>query len=398
MERLEVANYEEIRSGSGKWLEDCTLAVFEGDRAFRDQLQDGTDHWTNRLPTALGIAPWGDHGVAVGDVDGDRLDDVYFCQPGGLPNQLYRHRADGTLQNISTSSGTDWLDDSRSALLIDIDNDGDQDLVIASREFLLFMQNDGRGHFRLAADHRAARDAFSLSAADYDQDGDLDIFACRYYPDGGADDTDRLRFSAPVPYHDARNGPRNILLRNDGSWAFHDATDEAGIGRDNCRWSYAAAWEDFDRDGDQDLYVANDFGPNYLYRNDRGTFAEIATSVGASDASTGMSVDWADVNHDGWSDLYIANMYSAAGMRVTAQAEFRPSESPGLRERHRKLASGNTLLLNDGKGAFEDRSLAAGVTMGRWAWSSNFVDLNNDSWDDILVANGYYSGSKKDDL
>ena len=217
-------------------------------------------------------------------------------------------------------------------------------------------------------------------------------------PTAPATTSDRVRFSAPIPYHDATNGPPNILLRNDGNWDFHDATDEAGIGAHNCRWSYAAAWEDFDNDGDPDLYVANDFGPNYLYRNEQGRFAEVASSLGASDASTGMSVDWADVNHDGWMDLYVANMYSAAGMRVTAQAEFRPHESSDLRERHRKLASGNTLLVNRGNGTFDDQSVAAGVTMGRWAWSSNFVDLNNDSWEDILVANGYYSGPKKDDL
>ena len=85
-----------------------------------------------------------------------------------------------------------------------------------------------------------------------------------------------------MPYHDANNGGRNVLLRNDGRWRFSHATVRAGLDVKNRRFSYAAAWEDFDNDGDQDLYVANDFGRNNLYRNDSGRFTDIAAAAAMS--------------------------------------------------------------------------------------------------------------------
>ena len=400
LKHLAVENYDEVlvKDASATMIVDDTDAVMVADTAFDEQLRHGIDYWMRRVPTALGITAWGDHGLAIGDVNGDGRDDIYLCQPGGLPNLLYLAQADTTLKNISGDSKADWLDDTRSALLVDLDNDGDQDLVIGSREFLMLMENDGSGRFRLRADFRGARDAFSLSAADYDQDGNLDIYVCRYYSDGSQAGTNRARFSAPIPYHNATNGPPNVLLRNDGDWKFRDATEVTGMQQGNHRWSYAAAWEDYDNDGDQDIYVANDFGPNNLYRNDEGRFTETAADADALDASTGMSVDWADYNRDGWMDLYVGNMFSAAGYRVMSQLQFKSGENDQMRDRYRHLARGNTLLQNRHDSTFGDVTLSAKANMGRWAWSSNFVDLNNDGWEDLVVANGYYSGEKKDDL
>ena len=104
------------------------------------------------------------YGVAVGDVNGDGLDDLYVCQPGGLPNRLYVQNADGTATDRSREAGVDWLDLSVSALLVDLDNDGDQDLVIVTDHRLLVSSNDGTGHFKVSVvveiaangpDHRA---------------------------------------------------------------------------------------------------------------------------------------------------------------------------------------------------------------------------------------------------
>ena len=403
---ITVTDFEEVvYADSSPLLSDVTGTVFADDPSFSAQLAQGIDEWTRRLPSGLGISPWGDCGIAVGDANGDGLDDIYLCQPGGLPNLLYVQRPDGTVVQAAAEAAVNWLDDSRSALFLDLDNDGDQDLVIGSREFLLLMENDGSGRFRLRADFREGRDAFSMAAADYDQDGKLDIYVCRYYADGqsvasgsGTVETGRARFSAPIPYHDATNGPANLLLRNDGEWHFSVANKEAGINQGNHRWSYAAAWEDFDNDGDQDLYVANDFGPNNLYRNDGGKFIDVAQPANAMDASTGMSADWSDYDRDGKMDLYVGNMYSSAGRRVMSQQRFKPDADAEMRARYQHLARGNSLLRNNGDGRFEDVTMEAQVNMGRWAWSSNFVDLNNDGWQDLAVANGYYSGENHDDL
>ena len=173
-------------------------------------------------------------------------------------------------------------------------------------------------------------------------------------------------------------------------------TRETGLDQDNHKFSFAAAWEDFDLDGDPDLYVANDFGRNVLYENRDGHFQNIAAQVDVEDQSFGMSVDWADVNHDGRPDLYVSNMFSSAGNRLSFQQGYM-SRQPELQSRARYMARGNSLFLG-GVERFRDVSLESNVWMGRWAWGSLFADLDNDSWDDVLVANGYLTRNLPDDL
>ena len=151
---------------------------------------------------------------------------------------------------------------------------------------------------------------------------------------------------------------------------FVDVTSDVGLEHNNTRWSFAAAWQDFDQDGDQDLYVANDFGRNSLYRNEAGKFSDVAASVGVEDMSGGMSVDWGDWNRDGRMDLYIGNMFSAAGNRVMYQRRFAAAhgkQTSGLQ----RMARGNTLFTSGDDGKFQDNSDPLKVTMGRWAWGSN---------------------------
>ena len=189
-----------------------------------------------------------------------------------------------------------------------------------------------------------------------------------------------------------------MLIRNDGDWRFRDATRESGLDENNRRWSYAASWEDYDNDGDQDLYVANDYGRNCLYQNVGGRFHDVARKAGVEDIASGMSVSWGDYNGDGRMDLYVGNMFSSAGGRVTFQRNFKADASSEEKKHLQRLARGNTLFRNRGDGTFDDVSQAAGVTMGRWAWSSEFVDINNDGWEDIVVANGHVTGDATGDL
>ena len=177
-----------------------------------------------------------------------------------------------------------------------------------------------------------------------------------------------------------------------------DVTESCGLKDGADRYSLAASWEDYDNDGDQDLYVANDFGRNHFYRNDDGQFVDVAESSQTTDIGSGMSVSWGDYNQDGWMDLYVGNMFSSAGMRVTGQSEFRADESVEIRNIYRRLAKGNTLFSNNADGTFQETGAAAGVELGRWAWSSVFVDLNNDSWEDLVVANGYITTEDSGDL
>lgn len=389
--RIVVEQHEHTVSTGGKWLADCTAAVLGETACYREQMLRGNEHWGARI---AGLDPNGYQGVAVGDVNGDGRDDVYVCQGRGLPNRLFVQQTDGTAVDASQTAGVDFLEMSRGALLLDFDNDGDQDLAVATSAALAFLENDGRGRFTVKLTMEHARNAFSLAAADYDNDGDVDLFACRYYADaleGGI-------VPEPIPYHDANNGGRNVLFENRGGWRFLDVTRRTGLDADNRRFTFSAAWEDYDNDGDQDLYLANDFGKNCLYQNDGGRFVNVARAAAVEDQSFGMAAAWGDYNRDGRMDLYISNMFSSAGNRVTFQPEFKPGASNDTKQRMQYLARGNSLFSGGDAGNFQDVSESAGVMMGRWSWGSQFADINNDGNEDLLVSNGYLTRDNTGDL
>ncbi|HUF63080.1 MAG TPA: VCBS repeat-containing protein [Verrucomicrobiales bacterium] len=396
-----ATEYEEIRStpAGGLRFNDVAPAVFRDDPAFQNQFSRGIDYWRDRIQGDFGIDVNGLQGIALGDVDGDGLEDIYISQQGGLPNRLYLRRPDGSLRDVSREAGVDWIELTRAALFVDLDNDGDQDLALAQGWYWMLMENDGSGRFTKRHEQPAGGQLHSLTAADYDGDGDLDLYFCGRNPRREQDQPEGI-LGTPIPYHDANNGGPNLLLRNDGDWRFTDATAITGLDVNNRRYSYAAAWEDFDNDGDLDLYVANDFGRNNLYRNDLeidGVFRDIAAEAGVEDISAGMSVAWGDYDRDGAFDLYVGNMFSSAGNRIAYQRRFRGGGSASL-DAFRRHARGNSLFRSLGNGQFEDVSVEATVTMGRWAWGSLFADLNNDGWEDLYVANGFITTEDTGDL
>ncbi len=390
-----VADHEETDAAAGALFVDVTEAAIGHNPSYRDQLLQPPDSWLNRLSKAVGYTKAGWQGVSVADVNGDGLDDIFLPEQGGLPNRLFVQRRDGTFDDRSAAAAVDYLERTLAGLFVDLDNDGDPDLVLSGRPAVLVLENDGRGGFaRVRHVTGAIPDSNSLAAADYDNDGDLDLYVCAYrraYHERGV--------ASPVPYHDANNGGRNALLRNDGDFRFVDATAESGLEANNSRFSLAAAWEDFDDDGDQDLYVANDYGRNNLYRNDGGRFTDVAAAAGVEDISSGMSVSWADHDRDGRMDVYVGNMFSAAGNRITYQRKFeRDRQRAGPLSEVQRMARGNSLFAGAPGGGFRDRSVEANVTMGRWSWSSVFADLDNDGWEDLVVANGNLTQTLPDDL
>jgi tetratricopeptide (TPR) repeat protein len=360
-----------------------------GSELYRREVAPGLDHWRRTLPDALEPGSLGHHGLALGDADGDGREDVYWCRPGGLPNRLFLHAADDGMRDVSTAAGVDLLDYSSGALFLELDGDGDLDLVVTTASGLAFFENDGAARFeRRALLERSL--ATSLAAADVDADGDLDLYVCSYV-------SPYERSGTPVPYHDANNGEANQLLRHDGAWRFEDATVALGLDENNRRFSLGAAFEDLDADGDPDLYVANDFGRNNLYRNEGGRFRDVAAELGALDVSAGMGVTFGDADGDGWLDVYVSNMHSPTGMRLTSRA-FRPGSSPEVRAMFRDHARGNTLLLSERGRAFRDASEASGVHLGRWAWGGLFLDLDGDGDEDLFVPNGLFSGERREDV
>ena len=162
------------------------------------------------------------------------------------------------------------------------------------------------------------------------------------------------------------------------------------------RFSYSASWEDYDQDGDSDLFVANDFGKNCLYRNDsdKGVFTNVTKELGLETSSFSMGVAWGDANRDGRPDLYVSNMFSAAGNRIAFQKQFMPHATSNSRKSLQFTSQGNVLYIQKEDGTFENQVYSSGTRQGRWSWGARFIDANGDGWEDIYVPNGFVSSEK----
>ncbi|HLK17704.1 MAG TPA: FG-GAP-like repeat-containing protein [Bryobacteraceae bacterium] len=392
---------ERVVTAKDPLFRDITANVFGGVNSFDEQLARGIPFWRARLDPASGIDVYGITGIAVGDIDNDGVDEIYVCQPGGLPNRLYKFR-DGRMHDITEEAGVGFLDDTPSALFIDLRNLGRQDLVLMFPNGPVLMLNDGRGRYEARTDAfkfaRPAQGTFTgMAAADYDRDGAVDLYLCTYiYFQSEA------QYRYPSPYHDAQNGPPNYLFRNrlqpDGSGIFEDVTEASGIDQNNNRFSFAAAWCDYDQSGWPSLYVANDFGRKNLYQNRGGRFRDVAAEAGVEDLGPGMSASWFDYDGDGKFDLYVSNMWSDIGQRVSSSKPFRPAQySAAMAEAYHRHTKGNSLYRNLGGGHFEEAGAREAVEMGRWAWGSGGHDFDNDGWPEIFVTCGMLANKGPED-
>jgi len=393
------AGEETVSVAHGPTFIDVTHQALSGTESYTKQMLHGSDYWRTVLDGACGIDVYGNNGVAAGDFDDDGFDDLYVCQPAGLPNRLYRNRGDGTFEDVTEKSGVGVLDNTACALFADFENKGCQDLLVVCGSGPLLFLNQGNGTFSIKRDafrfERSPQGTFTHAAvADYDRDGRLDVYFCLYAYYLGLD-----QYHYPVPYFDSRNGPANFLLRNEGNATFVDRTEAAGLNAENDRYSFACAWGDYAGNGLPDLCVANDFGRSNLYRNNGdGTFTAVSGEARVDDVGAGMSACWSDFDNDGNQDIYVANMWSAAGQRVSQQQRFHEKAPQDIRALYRKHARGNALYRNHGNGRFQNVSQQAGVDMGRWSWSSDFWDFDHDGYPDLYVANGYISAPDRNDI
>jgi len=389
LREIQVSAYTES-SSDGERFEDCSEAVLAGNRCWEEQLLRGTDDWCARIERGAGMNQYGHSGLCVGDFDADGLEDVYVLQGGGLPNRLFVQAADGSAEERAAELGIDWLDDSRAALLCDLDGDRRQELLVAASVGIALARRTEGGRYEVV---RVLPNpgVYSLAAADADGDGLVDLYCCSYA-------TSDTRSGLPAPYHDANNGPPNVFYRNLGGLEFEDATAAVGLDQNNERFSFAASWADYDGDGDPDLYVANDFGRNNLYRNDGGRFTDVAGEAGVEDISAGMGVSWGDYDGDGHLDVYVSNMFSSAGQRIAYQRRFKSTADQDTRQGFQRHARGNSLFRNNGDGTFSDVTVESNVWMGRWSWGAEFTDFDNDGREDIFVPNGFITNVETKDL
>jgi len=324
--------------------------------------------------------------VSVTDFDRDGWQDLYVTNSAaGSHNALYRNRRDGTFEDVAASLGVADVNHratgaSMGAVWGDYDNDGYEDLFLYKWGRPELFHNDrGRGFTRVTerAHLPAWINANTAVWFDYDRDGWLDLFVGGYYP--AEFDLWNLAHTRIMPesFEYAQNGGRNYLFRNGGDGTFEEVGEAAGL--TSRRWTLAAASADVDRDGDPDLFVANDFGVNELYLNERGRgFREVGRAANvARTPKSGMNASFGDVLNRGEWNLYVTNI-SEPGVLIHGNDLWVPAHDSGEVPSYRNLAG------------------AMGVELAGFAFGAQFGDLNNDGWLDLFVTNGFVSGETRD--
>ena len=321
-------------------------------------------------------------GAMFFDYDGDGRLDVYLLNGcwlkdvndnrgrrlrGKLTNKLYRNDGDGTFTDVTAAAGVGDEGYGTGCSAADYDRDGDLDLYVLNYGRNTFYRNNGDGTFTdVSAKSGLADPLWSLSAPwfDYDADGDLDVYVANYlHYDSG-----RFRFyyaAAGYPGPLSYSGQADTFYRNNGDGTFTDATKEAGLYNPGGR-AMSATLADLDNDGRLDLYVANDAMENYFYKgNANGTFSDEALVTGLAFGEGGQGVSSmgpavGDVDRDGRLDIYIPDMGYGC------------------------------LLMNRG-GFFQDRTAQSrlAVVCGQYTgWGGVLIDYDNDGYLDVFVANG----------
>ena len=339
----------------------------------------GKDHLLDSAGTGAGWLDYdGDGSLDLYVVNGWRLADDRVVERGR--NALYRNRGDGTFDDVTDVAGVDGGGQWGSGVAVaDYDDDDRPDLFVTNFGPNVLYRNRGDGTFEnVAARAGVEAPGWNTGAAFFDADGDgnLDLYVAAYID---ATIEDVLRASRSLDWKGAARvavgpfgleGARDHFFVNDGRGRFDDATERAGLTDLARGYGFAVRAADFDADGDNDLYVANDSDANYYYRNEGdGTFRETGLWNGSAldvngAAQAGMGVAVGDADGDGALDLFVTNF----------SEDF------------------STLYNGDGQGFFDDVSATSGAgpaTYASLSWGTAFADLDNDGDQDLVVANGH---------
>lgn len=317
--------------------------------------------------------------VSVADVNNDGWPDLYLTNSRfGSPNALYLNRGDGTFVDTARAAGLADVNRpgegvSMGAVWGDFDNDGLEDVLVYKWGYLQLFKNMGNLHFKDVTASAGLRHWMNANGAvwfDYDRDGLLDLYVAGYYRsdvDFWHLKTTRIMENS---FEFATNGGKNRLFHNLGGGRFEDVTDRMGVG--STRWTLAVAAADFDGDGWPDLFLANDYGPEELYRNEHGRRFALSRVGLESDSKSGMSATLGDVLNRGRLDAFVTNI-SVRGY----------------------LFQGNNLRLNflPELGRFQQGAEGV-ITDAGWAWGAQLGDLNNDGRNELFIVNGYVSGDR----
>lgn len=341
-------------------------------------------------------------GVAVGDINNDGLQDIFFA--GNMADdKLYLNKGDFKFEDITQKAKIqkekEW---STGVYMVDVNGDGWLDIYICRflfdewtlRKNKLYINNKDLTFTENAEKFGIADAGYSTSANffDMDNDGDLDLYVANQPPNSTAGKK-ALKGKKDFRYTDN-------LYRNNGNETFTAITKEAGI--TNYSFSLSVTAGDLDNDGRIDLYVASDYSePDYFYHNNGdGTFTNIADQALRHMSNFSMGADIADMNNDGWLDLYTADMVAADNVRLkTNMSGMNPKTFWALADAgYHYQYMFNSLQLNNGNGTFSEIAQLSGVSNTDWSWSSVFADLDNDGYKDLMVTNGILRDMRNNDF
>jgi enediyne biosynthesis protein E4 len=327
-------------------------------------------------------------GMAVFDYNGDGRPDIFFTNGGDMPslekngdayaNRLYRNDGGMRFTDVTVAAGVRGVSYSMGAAAADYDNDGHVDLFVAGVTRNQLLRNRGDGTFEDVT-ARAQIGSGEWAAAggwfDFDRDGRLDLFVVNYVqwsPQGGRFCGDQARGIRIYCHPRYFTGLPNRLYRNRGDGTFDDVSVAAGIAKHTGK-GMSVAFADYDHDGDADVFVTNDTVPNFLFRNNgNGTFTEAALTAGVSVPESGrpisgMGVDFQDYDNDGWEDIHMTGISGETFPLFRNDAAARP-------------------------GSFVDATASSGLARASVqlsGWCTMFADVDNDGAKDLFVANSH---------
>ncbi|WP_181885114.1 VCBS repeat-containing protein [Pontibacter diazotrophicus] len=333
-------------------------------------------------------------GVAVGDINNDGLEDIYFTG-NKVSGKLYLNKGNLKFEDITDKAGVATERWSTGVAMVDINQDGFLDIYIcmagpveeADMANLLFINNGNNTFNEAAKAYGLADTGYSTHAAflDYDRDGDLDMYLLT-----NAREEQNRNLVRPKT-NDGLAKSTDRLYRNNGNNTFTNVSQKAGINIEG--YGLGVGISDINQDGWPDVYVANDFITNDLLwiNNGDGTFSDKINQYLSHQSYNGMGTDIADINNDGYQEIMVLDMLPEENkhqktMLMPANYDrFMMNLELGYEPQYVR----NSLQLNNGNGTFSEIGQLAGVSNTDWSWGPLFADFDNDGYRDILVTNGY---------